>query len=147
MEPSSIVCGVTGSAHAQKAALEAAVLAKKHNAKLTYVYAVDASFLRGGRTIEISPGFGEETLEHLGGHIVDTAEEIARSQGVTPKKVVRRGKVLDVLKQVVAEEKADLLVLGHEERTFFDKLLLKGNVEDNIGELKQKTGADVTIVR
>lgn len=147
MEPSSIVCGVTGSAHAQKAALEAAVLAKKHNAKLTYVYAVDASFLRGGRTIEISPRFGEETLEHLGGHIVDTAEEIARSQGVTPKKVVRRGNVLDVLKQVVAEEKAELLILGHEERTFFDKLLLKGNVEDNIGELKQKTGADVTIVR
>jgi nucleotide-binding universal stress UspA family protein len=147
MEPSSIVCGVTGSAHAQKAALEAAVLAKKHNAKLTYVYAVDASFLRGGMAVEISPSFGEETLEHLGGHIVDTAEEIARSQGVTPKKVVRRGKVLDVLKQVVAEEKADLLVLGHEERTFFDKLLLKGNVEDNIGELKQKTGADVTIVR
>ena len=55
--------------------------------------------------------------------------------------------MLDVLKQVVAEEKADLLVLGHEERTFFDKLLLKGNVEDNIGELKQKTGADVTVIR
>jgi len=35
----SIVCGVTGSAHAQKAALEAGALAKRDNAKLTYVVA------------------------------------------------------------------------------------------------------------
>jgi hypothetical protein len=41
----SIVCGVTGSAHAQKAALEAAVLAKENHATLTYVYAVDIRFL------------------------------------------------------------------------------------------------------
>ena len=45
MAYTSIVCGVTGSAHSQKAALEAAALAKQHNARLTYVYVVDVGSL------------------------------------------------------------------------------------------------------
>lgn len=143
----SIVCGVTGSAHSQKAALEAAVLAKTNNAKLVYVYAVDMSFLKRGFAVELSAHSMEESFEHLAGHILEHAEQFALTQGVTPKKVIRRGPVLDVLQQVVSEEKADLLVLGHENRTFFEKAMFKGDVEDHIGELKQKTGADVTIIR
>jgi nucleotide-binding universal stress UspA family protein len=142
----SIVCGVTGSAHSQKAALEAAVLAKQHNARLTLVYAVDIDFLKtsvGG----LSTSLAQEGLDHLGGHILDYAAELAESQGVTPKKIVRRGPVLEVLKGVVLEEKAELLVLGHEERTFFEKALFKGNVEDHIEELKQQTGTEVTVIR
>ncbi len=142
----SIVCGVTGSAHAQKAALEAAALAKQHNARLTYVYAVDIGFLRssvGG----MSTGIAGDGLERLGEHILSYAAELAQSQGVTPKKIVRRGAALEVLKQVILEEKADLLVLGHEERTFFEKALFKGEVEDHIEELKQQTGTEVTVIK
>jgi len=143
----SIVCGVTGSAHSQKAALEAAALAKQHGARLTYVYAVDISFLKGSMGGRLSSDLAEDTLDHLGGHILDYAEELAKSQEVAPKKVVRRGDVLEVIKQVVLEEKADLLVLGHENRTFFEKALFKGNVEDHIEKLKQETGTEVTVVR
>lgn len=143
----SIVCGVTGSAHSQKAALEAAALAKKDNARLTYVYVVDIGFLRSGIAVQLSSGFAEDSLERLGSHILDYAEQLAQSQGVTPKKVLRRGLVLDVIKQVVEEEKADLLVLGHENRTFFEKALFKGSVEDHVEELKKQTGTEVTVVR
>jgi hypothetical protein len=66
---------------------------------------------------------------------------------VTPKKIVRPGAVLEVLKQVMEEEKADLLVLGHEERSFFDKIRFKATVEDHVEELKQQTGAQVTVIR
>jgi hypothetical protein len=45
------------------------------------------------------------------------------------------------------EQKADLLVLGHEERTFFEKHLFEGSVEDHIQELKARTGAEVTVIR
>ncbi len=143
----TIVCGVTGSSHAQKAALEAAVLAKRENANLVYVYAADSSFMAGGMSVELSHEYVDESLMRLGGYILDVAEGIASAQGVTPKKIVRKGSALEVLKQVVAEEKADLLVLGHENRTFFEKALFKGSVEDHAEELKQQTGAEVTIIR
>ena len=142
----SIVCGVTGSESSQKAALEAARLAKEHQAVLTYVYAVDVKFLKG-LTIELTPDFAEKTLEHLGGHILERAEESSDAQGVTPRKVIRSGAVLEVLKQVIGEEKADLLVLGHEARSFFEKILFGGEVEDHVQELIKQTGVNVLVVR
>ena len=146
MRYTSIVCGVTGSSHAQKAALEAAVLAKQHNARLTYLYAVDVGFLKAG-VGGLSVSLAENGLDHLGSHILEFAEELAQSRGVTPKKIVRRGPVLQVLKDVIREEKADLLVLGHEDRTFFEKMLFRGHVEEHIEELKKQTGTEVTVIR
>lgn len=143
----SIVCGVTGSSRSQKAALEAALLARRDNARLTYVYAADVSFLKQtGVSTKFSAQVVEEDLEKLGGHILDIAEEIARGQGVEPKMVVKAGEILNVLKEIVREEEADLLVLGHEERTFFEKALFKGDVEDHIRELKEQTGVDVLVI-
>ncbi len=143
----SIVCAVTGSEHSQKAAMEAAELAKRDNAALTFVYAADAEFFKksmGGRS---SSDLAEDTLEHIGKQVLGIAEQNARSRGVTPKKIVRRGSVLDVLKQVVREEKAELLVMGHEDRSFFDKMLFDGEVEEHIEELKKQTGAEVMVVK
>ncbi|GLI33234.1 universal stress protein [Desulforhabdus amnigena] len=142
----SIVCGVTGSAHAQKAALQAAVIAKENNANLVYVYVIDTEFFHKGIAVELSSKTITETLQHLGTHILEMAEQLALSQGVTPKKVLKTGKVLKSLQEVVAEENADLLILGHEERTFFEKALFKGDVESHVQELKKKTGIDVSVV-
>ncbi len=111
MDYTTIVCGVTGSQHSQKAALEAAVLASKSQAGLVYVYAVDVSFLRRGSGL-ITSGAVADSLDRLGEQILDIAEEIAKTQGVAPRKILKKGPVLDVLKQVVQEEKADLLILG-----------------------------------
>jgi nucleotide-binding universal stress UspA family protein len=144
MGVANIVCGVTGSTHAQKAALEAALLAKKESAGLIYVYAVDVAFLKGGVA---DTGAVEASLVRLGGQIVDLAEQIALAHGVRPKKIVRKGPVLEVLKQVIVEEKADLLVIGHEERTFFEKAMLKGAVENHVDKLKEETGVEVNVVR
>ena len=142
----SIVCGVTGSAHAQKAALEAAALAKQHGARLTYVYVVDTGFLKGS-VGGMSTSMAEEGLQRLGSQILDFAEQLAQSHQIAAKKVVRSGPVLEVLKQTLQEEAADLLVLGHEKRSFFDKLLFKGVVEDHVEELKKLTGVDVSVVK
>jgi nucleotide-binding universal stress UspA family protein len=138
-----IVCGVTGSAHAQSAALEAAALARRDNARLIYVYAVDTSFLRGG--IAAQSGV-QDSLINLGHHILDMAEELAKTEGITPLKLVRIGPVMEVLKAVIAEEKADLLMLGHEKRTLFEKMLLGGEVEDHVKKLEEQTGVSVKVV-
>ena len=89
----------------------------------------------------------QEGLERLGQQILEFAEKLAQSYQIIPGTIVRTGPVLEVLKQIVLEENADVLVLGHEERSFFDKLLFKGSVEDHIEELKKLTGADVTVIR
>jgi nucleotide-binding universal stress UspA family protein len=142
-----IVCGVTASVHSQKAALEAARLAKQHGAELVYVYAVDLAFLKGGKMGSLSQEVIAQSIEKLGRQIVDLAEQIAASEGVNTEKIVRRGTVLEVLGQVMSEQKADMLVLGHEERTFFEKHLFEGSVEEHIQELKARTGAEVTVIR
>ena len=141
-----IVCGVTASAHSQKAALEAAHLARQDGAELVYVYAVDLEFLASGRMGSLSQDVIGTSLEALGRHILDYAEQIAAAEGVKPRKIVRRGKVLDVLRQVMSEETADLLVLGHEKRTFLEKTLFKGDVEDHVQELKAQTATEVKII-
>ena len=74
-------------------------------------------------------------------------EEAAAALGANPKKVIRSGPVLEVLKQVLREEKADLLVLGHEGRSFFEKVLFGGEVEDQVQELIQQTGVPVLVVK
>jgi nucleotide-binding universal stress UspA family protein len=141
-----IVCGVTGSEPSQKAAQEAARLAKENQAGLVFVYAVDIKFLKG-MTIQLTSDFAEKTLEHLGGRILERAEESAQAQGITPRKIIRSGAVLEVLKQVISEEKADLLVLGHEDRSFFEKVLFGGEVEDHVQELIKQTGVNVLVVK
>jgi nucleotide-binding universal stress UspA family protein len=146
MSYKKIVCGVTASAHSQKAALEAARLAKENKADLIFVYAVDVTFLEGGRTVSLTEDVVAGSLEKMGEHILELAGQIAATQEVKSKKIIRRGKVLEVLKQVMSEEKADLLVLGHEKRTFFEKALFKGNVEDHAQELKTQTGTEVNII-
>lgn len=143
----TIVCGVTGSPNAQKAALEAAVLAKRDGAKLIYVYAVDDSAFRTGRLVELGTQSIDESLENLGVHILNHVEVIAKTQGVSPEKILRKGAVLDVLKQVITENKADLLVLGHEDRSYFDRMLYKGSVGDRIQELQEQTGVEVSVIR
>jgi hypothetical protein len=74
------LCGVTGSVHAQNAALEAASLAEEHSARLVYVYAVDTGFLRGGIA---SQAGAQDSLMNLGNQDLDMAEELAKTQGST----------------------------------------------------------------
>ena len=142
----TIVCGVTGSLHSQKAALEAAMMAGKDQAGLVYVYVIDVSFLRRGSG-SITSGAVADSLDRLGEQFLEFAEELAKSQGVAARKILRKGLVLDELIQVVQEEKADLLVLGHEPRTFFEKAIFDGSVEDHLEELKKQTGAEVMVIR
>jgi nucleotide-binding universal stress UspA family protein len=122
-------------------------LAKTHGARLFYVYAVDLTFLKGGKTGSITSQGVEESLAGMGRHILDRAGELAAAEGVTPEKLIVKGPVLGVLKKVVQEKKADLLVLGHEDRSFFEKFLIEGDVEDHIQSLKEETGVDVLIIR
>lgn len=146
MNQKSIVCAVTGSEASQRAAREAASLAKERGASLVLVYAVDASFLQG-MTVELRPEFAEKSLEHIGGHILERMQEIAREEGVEAKAILRRGQLLEVLKDVALEYQSDMLVIGKEESAFFNKVLFKEQVRDHVKELRERTGVEVMLVR
>ncbi len=142
----TVVCGVTGSPGSEKAALTAAEMARDHQARLVYVYAVDSSFM-SGLTVELRTEYAEQALANLGRQILDDAGRAAQALGVNPAKVLRTGKVLEVILAVLEEEKADLLVIGDEGRTFVEKHLLGGRVADFAEELQARTGVKVLVVR
>jgi len=146
MDYKKIVCAVTGSEASDRAAREAAFLAKESKASVIFLYAVDASFLQG-MTVELRPEFAEKSLEHMGGHILERMEQIARHEGVEARGVLRKGRLMEVLKEVALEEEADLLVLGKEEPSFFHKVLFREEVEDHVRELREKTGVEVMLVK
>jgi hypothetical protein len=66
---------------------------------------------------------------------------------VTAHKFHRTGPLLEVLKDGAVEEKGDLLVLGQEARSFFDKVLFRGKVEDHLQELRRQMGIEAIIVQ
>lgn len=141
-----IVCAVTGSERSERAAREAAFLARESGASLIFLYAVDASFLQG-MTVELRPEFAEKSLEHMGGHILETMEQIATQEGVRAKGLLKRGRLMEVIKEVALEEEADLLVLGKEDPSFFEKVLFRDEVEDHVKELRERTGVEVMLVK
>ena len=142
----TIICGVTGSQVSQKAVLGASLLSKENDARLILLYAVDVSFVKG-MTVELPSGFAEEQMERLGRRILDEAEEIARQEGMDCEKLMRRGPLVEVAAQVAAERGGDLLVLGLESRSFFEKVLSWSPVEEQVEELKKRTGMEVVVIR
>jgi nucleotide-binding universal stress UspA family protein len=148
MDYKKIVCGVTGSINSLKAALEAAHIAERSAASLTYVYAVDSAFLKSGLAVDLDRELveKEESLERLGGHVLDYAGELATAQGVVPRKTLKRGPMLDVLRDVVAAEQADLLVLGNEETPFIEKPPMEGDVSGHIRGLMGQSNLHVLVV-
>lgn len=146
MDYKKIVCAVTGSETSERAAREAAFLARESGASLIFLYAVDASFLQG-MTVEVRPEFAEKSLEHMGGHILERMEQIARQEGVQAKGLLKKGRLMEVIREVALEEGADLLVLGKEEPSFFEKVLFRDEVEDHVKELRERTGVEVMLVK
>jgi nucleotide-binding universal stress UspA family protein len=141
-----IICGITGSESSEKAVAAAAEMAKDHAARLTFVYVVDTRFLQG-LTIQLRPEFAEDFLSRLGGKILEEAVGIAQSKGVTAKKALRKGKVLNEVIKVIKEEGADYLVVSDEGRTFAEKMLFGDRLPDNIKELEKRAGVPVKVVR
>ena len=55
-------------------------------------------------------------------------------------------KVVAYLKELVQKHEQIIDGFLHEKRTFFEKAMFKGDVEDHVQELKQQTGVEVSVV-
>ena len=121
-------------------------MALTQGARLIFVYVVDVGFL-SGLTVQLRPKYAADFLERLGGKILQEAADVASSLGVTAKKVLKTGKVLDEVLKVIKEESADILVVGDEGRTFAEKVLFGNPLPDHAKELERRAGVTVSIVR
>jgi nucleotide-binding universal stress UspA family protein len=146
MKSKVIVCAVTGSVNSQKAVNAAVEMALTEGAPLIFVYVLDVAFL-SGLTIQLRPKYAEDFLERLGNKILDEAAGIASSMGVAVKKVLRKGKVMTELSNVLKEEKGALLVVSDEGRGFAEKVLFGERLPDNIKELERRAGVPVKVIR
>ena len=146
MAVKSIVCGVTGSENSEKAMKAASEMAAADKARLTFVYVVDVGFM-SGLTVQLRPKYAEDFLERLGGKILDEAVAVASTKGVTAKKALKKGKVMDEVAKVIKEEGADLLVVGDEGRSFAEKILFGNPMPDHIKELERRSGVAVKVIR
>ena len=131
MEYKNIVCGVTASTRAQRAALDAARLARRTGAKLTYVHVVDVSSFQECMDDSLSSAFVEESLVRLGMQIVEHAAQIAKTEGIMAEKYLARGAVRKSLHKVARDLGAELLVQGSEDgRTVFRDVLKLAETDD-----------------
>jgi nucleotide-binding universal stress UspA family protein len=145
MRYKTILCGITGSGASFRAALGAALLAKENNARLIHVYAVDTAFVEHV-TVELPPELAGESLERLGKRILDQAQTIAGGQGIVAERKIRKGSLLKVLGEVAREEAADLLVLGREERSFFDRVFFGKGMKADPDALRKRVGVEAVII-
>jgi nucleotide-binding universal stress UspA family protein len=146
MATKSVVCGVTGSENSEKAVKAASQMAAAEGSRLTFLFVVDVGFLHG-LTVQLRPQYAEGFLEHIGGHILDEAAAVAASMGVTAKKVLRKGKLMDQVIEVLKEESADLLVVGDEGHSFAERVLFGHRPPDSVKEMERRTGVAVKVIR
>jgi nucleotide-binding universal stress UspA family protein len=140
MEYKSIVCGVTASTRAQRAALDAARLARRTGARLTYVHVVDISFFQEGMDDSLSRAFVAESLVRLGMQIVVHAAQIAITEGIVAEKHLAKGAVRKSLHRVARELGADLLVQGGDDgQTVFRDVLKLTEMDEPPTEVDPRT--------
>ncbi len=118
----SIVCGVKASMRSQRAASDAARLAARTGAKLTYVHVVEVPSLSERFTDPLIRAFKEAILVETGIQVLVNAERIAEAMGITPDKYLKKGELTTCLRDVTEECDSDLLVLGGRTGTIFEGL-------------------------
>lgn len=131
MSAKRVVCGVTASMRAQRAALDAAKLARKTEAELVYVHVVDMTPLKSSLTDPLCSIFVEESLVKLGMQIVEHAAHIAKTEGISAEKYLVKGPVRKTLRKITRDLCADLLVMGGKDcKTLYSEVLKLTEMDD-----------------
>ncbi|MGA9523996.1 MAG: universal stress protein [Myxococcaceae bacterium] len=142
MNMKMIVCGYDGSEHAMKAAVMAAEMAKKFEARLGLLYVVEPYAppvdLPGISFVDWIEPHRKAALRM----IADAATSIAERTGVTPETEVRVGGAANELTHFSQEKQADLVVVGSRGLGAVKRMLL-GSVA---GRVVHQSAAPVLVV-
>lgn len=150
-----ILVAVDGSEYSKRAVNYAVELAKKFQGSITliHVYSVAVPVVTSMDTMSgpsITPPVSSEMAakiteqaENRGKRILDEAEELVKSRGVSVEKVLVEGDAVREITALAQEKKADLIVAGHRGLSRLKEMLL-GSVSEG---LSHKATCPVLIVK
>jgi nucleotide-binding universal stress UspA family protein len=108
-----ILCAVRGVPKSRDTVTKAIELALAHNARLTFMHVTDAEFMTAVRPSMTSLRTVYQQLHNLGEFTLMVLCDRAQRYGVNDTDfLIREGKLIPQLKQVLSEMRPDLLVIG-----------------------------------
>ena len=108
-----ILCAVRGVPKSRDTVTRAIELALAHNARLTFMHVTDAEFMTAVRPSMTSLRTVYQQLHNLGEFTLMILCDQAQRYGVNDADfLIREGKLVPQLKQVLSELRPDLLVIG-----------------------------------
>ena len=143
----SIICAVYGKPSSRSTVSHAINLALEHNAKLTFVHAINAEFLKSSGPSMMPLKTVYKQLHDMGNFamlmLVDRAERRGVSQAAY---LVREGNVQEQFHRTVLELRPDMLVIGKPTSTLGEAVFKDQSLEEFIQQLQHETKIQVEIV-
>lgn len=142
-----IICAVYGKPSSRATVSRAIDLALEHNARLTFVHAINAEFLKSSGPSMMPLKTVYKQLHDMGNFamlmLVDRAERRGVSQAAY---LVREGNVQEQFHRTVLELRPDMLVIGKPTSTLGEAVFKDQSLEEFIQQLQHETKIQVEIV-
>jgi len=140
-----ILCAVRGARESRNTISRAIDLALEHDARLTFIHALDAEFLNHATVGPLSVVYKE--LKEMGEFSMMVVRDRAERRGVTQvTSIVREGNIRKQLREMVQETQADMIVMGRPVRSPGSNVFRPGELETFASELAKGTDAELVIV-
>lgn len=140
-----VLCAVRGGPYSQHTVNRAIDLARERNARLVFLYVVDAEFL-GYATVG-RPRVILKELRATGEFMMTILRDRAVRQGVDADFVVRTGDVRRQIIESVRWQDADILVMGRPvERSPGSNTFTEEGFAEFVEQVRTKTGVEVIVV-
>jgi len=134
-----IIVPLDGSKYSEKALQRAGDLADAFNAKIILIYVVEKSapinLLDRKEYLELLRKFGNKVLNN--------ATSVLSKRGITGKKILKEGNIVNEIEKIVKSEKCDLIIVGNKGLGSVARFLL-GSVSNKIA---QTSSCSVLIVK
>lgn len=139
-----IVCATRGGAGSRAVQRRAIEYASESGAQLIFLYVTDTSSM-SGIDDGLLPAIQAE-LDWLGKALLKVAQKRAQGVGVASEIALRKGNVREEISRLLAEQSADLLLLGAPRDTTAH-VLGDDTIEQFAASIQEQTGVQVEIAR
>lgn len=141
-----ILCAVRGGPESRETVTHAVNLAIETGAKLTFFYAMDATFLGQATMLRTLSGIYAELME-MGKFAMMILVDRAQRRGVkNVDYIIREGNVRKQLKQIANDTHAEVMILGRPTRGPTSNIFKLNEIEDFAEELAQEGDLKVIVV-